>query len=209
MYKKGENTNRFLDSTVYITLVLQAGKELIGGVGLLAAAVVVVLQILGADDVGIVAGHNALDDEPGAVPLLPLVDVAAVGFHGEAGLAGLGSLLAGGGDIGFTGGLGAVLVELDKDVGHHVVGGDHHLVLGFQHGVDIALAAALIGGAVVHHRFLGKNGAAQLVVDAVHSVAIAVQLLFYFFSLNIFFLCSHHFSFPFRPAGLYPRFSVW
>ena len=115
-------------------------------------------------------------DDPLAVALLPLVDVAAAGLDGEAGLAGLVLVLAGGVHIGLARGAGHVVIELNEDVRHHVVGGDHPAVH-IEHHVDEAAAVALIGGAVVDLGVLGEDGVAQLVVYAVKRAAVGVYLL--------------------------------
>ena len=46
-----------------------------------------------------------------------------------------------------------------------------------QHHVNEAAAAALVGGAVVYLGIIGKDGIAQLVVNAVQRTAIVVDLV--------------------------------
>src|SRR5690606_32182212 len=114
---------------------------------------------------------DAVVDGPAPVPAGPAVNIAAPGD----GLHQL-SLLAetqGGGDIGLA--AGAVAVQLDEDVGHLVGVAEHGAVL-LAHPVDKAPAAAAVHGPVVGGAFGVPDAVAEVVIDAVHGPAVAVDL---------------------------------
>ena len=116
--------------------LLDGFEVVVGRILDLVAAVVVVGREVGVQDHGVVAGDGALDDEPlasrfsqrsmsrqRATTTMPLRYLQAAYIYARRRL-------------------GAVLVELDEDVGHDVVRGDH-LAVHLEHHVDEAVAGAL------------------------------------------------------------------
>src|SRR5690606_23480179 len=115
---------------------------------------------------------GAVVDGPAPVPAGPAVHIAAPGdgLHQSALLA----ETQGGGDIGLA--AGAVAVQLNEDIGHLMGVAEHGAVL-LAHPVDKAPAAAAVHRAVIGAAVGVPDAVAELVVDAVHGPAVAVDLL--------------------------------
>ena len=147
---------------------------------------VVVLQIalcIGEVEEGVIAGNNAVNNQPLAIALLPAVDVAAASFNGVASGFAL-VVLAGSVHISFAG--SSVTVNLDENVGHNMVGGDHAAVLLEHHVDELSAGAGGEGGAVVYVAVLCENRVTQLVVDTVECTAVSINLVANFVFVNQF-----------------------
>src|SRR5690606_36092196 len=151
---------------------LSAPQHGVGGVGRIPPAPAFgdaggdVHQLVEVVDIG------AVVDGPAPVPAGPAVHIAAPGdgLHQSALLA----ETQGGGDIGLA--AGAVAVQLNEDIGHLMGVAEHGAVL-LAHPVDKAPAAAAVHRAVIGAAVGVPDAVAELVVDAVHGPAVAVDLL--------------------------------